>query len=379
MKKFVLFILICFILTTPVNAEKSTIEDTIYNHSDIEDITNNNHQISDIMPDFSFSDISGKIQNGENIFNSKSIISSLLKILAKEIYLNIHIMFIIIVLSIIWGIISNIQSSYNSKAISDMSFFAFYAVFLGLVIKGMNECMALAEGVISEQVLFMKAAVPVYTALIMSTGSIAAATSMESVFLYFIQLLSSLLEKFVLPLVFWIAILNMVNCITEKFSIKKLIEFVKQIIKWGLGLLMTIFIGILGMSGFTASTTDGLGIKTLKFAVGNFVPIVGGLLSDSVSTVLASAVVLKNAMGIVGVIAVILMCAMPLIKMLSLILIYKLASGIIEPMCDKRITSIMSEAGSTITFIFLILLTVTIMFVLGITIVISVGNKFTIA
>jgi len=375
MKKMLVILLIYFFICPKVMANENSIEKAIYKESQIANIANDNSQITDIIPNFSFESFIDSIKEGNALFEPKSIISSFLNLFANEIYININVMLIIVVLSIIWGIITNLRSSYNSKAVSDTAFFAFYSVFLGMIINGLNQCMNLAKMVVSDQVIFMKAAVPVYSALIMSTGNVSSAVGMEPIFLYFIQLISSLLEKFVLPLVFWITILNMVNCITEKFSIKKLIEFVKQVIKWGLGILMTLFVGILGMSGFTTSSVDGLGIKTLKFAVGNFVPIVGGLLSDSVNTVIASTTVLKNAMGTAGVIVIILMCAIPLIKMLALMLIYKLTAGIIEPLSDKRVTTMISEAGSAVTFIFLILLTVTIMFILGITIVISVNAK----
>ncbi len=366
-------IVLCFI---PVHtyAENET-ENTIFNESNIENIADSSEAIRNLMPNFSFYDITDKIKTGKIDISPKNLLGKFLRKFFDEISDNIYIMLTVIVLAIIWGIVINIQSSYGSKAVSDTAFFAFFAVFLGLVIKGMDECVNLAHSVISDQVVFMKAAVPVYTAIVISIGNPSAA-GMEPVFLYFIQLMGSFLEKLILPLIFWISVLNMVNCLTDKFSIKKLIEFIKQVIKWGIGIIMTLFIGILGMSGITASMADGLGIKTLKFAVGNFVPVVGGLLSDSVTTVLASAAVLKNALGTAGVITVIMMCIGPLIEMLALILIYKLSTGIIEPISDKRITAMVSEAGSTITFIFLILLTVTIMFIIGITIVINVGNKF---
>ena len=284
-------------------------------------------------------------------------------------------MFLLIVLAIIWGLVSNIQSSYNSKSVAQTAFFAFYPIFLGLIISGLKECLEMAHGAISDQVLFMKVSIPVYTALSMSSGNVSAATRMEPVFLYFIQLIGSFLEKFILQLVFWISVLNMINCMTDKFSIKKLIDFIKQSIKWFLGIIMTLFIGILSMSGIATSITDGLGIKTLKFAVGNFIPVVGGLLSDSVSTVLSSISILKNTLGIAGAITIVFICITPIIKMISLIAIYKLAAGLIEPTCDKRITNMISESGNALTFVLLILLSVTIMFVLGITITINLGNS----
>jgi len=376
MKKIMIILLLFCLANVNECSANPDIEDAIYSNSQMADIADSNNQINKILPDFSFSDITRKLSGGEEIFNLKTVISDFLKLFSEEIYLNINIMLLIIVLAIISGIVNNIQSSYNSKSISEVAFFAFFTVFMGLVIKGLHECMTLASTVVSDQVLFMKSAIPVYIALILSSGNATAAVGMEPIFLYFVQLMGTLIERIILPLIFWIAVLNMVNCLTEKFSIKKLIEFVKQVIKWGMGILMTFFVSILSMSGLTSSIAGGLGIKTMKYAIGNFVPVVGGLLSDSVDTVLASTIVLKGAMGTAGVISLILMCAIPLIKMLSLTLIYKLTAGIIEPLSDKRITSMISEAGSTAAFIFAVLLTVTVMFILGITITLGVSNKF---
>ena len=375
MKK-TLLLLLAFVLITPVCfAENIDISDEIYRNSNIADIANDNAYIKEITPEFDFRGLTEAVKNKESIFKPKSILTKLINLFSKEITNNLYMLFLLIVLAIIWGIVTNIESSYLSKSVTQTAFFAFYPVFLGILVNGLFECSSLAKGVISDQVVFMKSAVPVYIGLTMSTGNVSVATGMEPIFLYFIQLIGGALEKFVLPLIFWIAILNMINCITEKFSIKKLIDFVKQIIKWGLGILMTVFIGILSMSGIATSMTDGLGLKTLKFAVGNFVPVVGGLLSDSVSTVLSSIIILKNAIGVAGVITLVLSCIIPIIKMLSFILIFKFAAGIVEPISDKKITDMISEAGNAITFIFLALLSVTIMFVLGITIVINAGYK----
>lgn len=373
MKRILLIIVFC-IMEITCFAQESSVKEFIYKETDIINLADNNANINNIVPNFNFVDLINNLQEGNSISKPEKIVHAIFEIFAEEVFLNIHIMLTIIVLSLIWGIITNIQSSYNSKAVSETAFFAFFAVFLGLIIKGMYECIQLALNVISDQVLFIKSSVPVYIALVMNTGNPTAA-GMEPIFLYFIQFMSTILEKLVLPLIFWIAILNMVNCLTDKFSIKRLIESIKQIIKWGIGIFMTLFIGILGISGLTGYVTNGLGMKTLKFAIGSFVPIVGGLLSESISAVIASTVILKNALGLAGVITIILMCVGPLIKMMVLILIYKIATGIIEPISDKRITSMINEAGETITFVFLILITITVMFILGITIVINAGNK----
>ena len=376
MKKLFTLILIAYIVfNINTAASANAIQESIYQNSNICELADSNENIRGVFEDFDFKEIANPLHKKSYLFNPENILSKAFGLFAHEIKTNIHTMILLVVLSIIWAIVSNIQSSYNTKGVSQSAFFAFYPIILGLIIKGMNDCLTLAEQAISDQVLFMKSAVPVYIGIVMSTGYVTSAMGMEPVFLYFIQLISGFMEKIVLPLVFWISVLNMTNCITDRFSIRKLIEFVKQVIKWTLGITMTLFIGILGMSGIATSVSDGLGIKTLKYAVGNFVPVVGGLLSDSVNTVLSSISLIKNTVGIAGVITIVLMCAVPAIKMLALIGVFKLTAGVVEPLSDKRITEMISEAANTVTFIFLILFSVTIMFILGVTIVLNIGNK----
>lgn len=371
MKK--LIIILTVLITVFVDAKASPIEDAVYENSEIIQAAQNSELINDLVPDFDFKYLTAEILSG-TVFKPKEILSQFLGIFADEILLNIHIMGLIIIISVIWGIISNLQGAYLSKGISETAFYAFYSVYMGLILKGIKECAELAADVISDQVIFLKAAVPVYSSFMISSGQVSAATGLETIFLWFIQLIGSLIEKFAVPVMVWISVLNMVNCITARYNVKKLIDFTKQIIRWGLGILMTFFIGILGMTGLTAKSADNLGLKTLKYAVGNFVPIVGGFLSDSVTTVLTSISVLKNALGIAGVITIVLICAAPIIKMIVMIFIYKLTAGIIEPLTDARITNMVSEGAETVTFLFSVCAIVTVMFVLGITILISVGG-----
>lgn len=375
MKKPLILVFLLIVIFSPLSVMSAFDETIVYDNSDIVDAANSSNFIADAAPDFSFDETVKRITRGENIFDFHSALIWFLKMFSAELYENIKIMLAVIFVAIISGLISNLQTSYNSKAVSEIAFLAFFTVVVGLTVNGLSGSFTLVTETVSDQVLFMKTAVPVYIALVASSGNPAAAVGMEPVFLYFIQLIGSLMEKIILPTIFWIAVLNMVNCLNEKYGITKLIDFVKQIIRWGLGILMTFFVSILGMSGVTATITNNLGIKTMKYAIGNFVPVVGGLLSDSIDTVLSSASVLKGAMGMAGVITIVLMCATPLIKMLSFIFVYKLTAGLIEPLADSRITAVISEAGSSASFAFTILISVAIMFVLGITITVNISGR----
>ncbi len=326
------------------------------------------------VPEFDFDAMVEQIANGAAVFEPQSLIGKFLKTFSNELYNNIHILLSLIVLAIVCAVLTNLQGSFENKGVNEVAFLACYALFLGILIKGFYDCTNMARSVIADQVVFLKAAVPTYIGLLMSTGGVSTAVGLEPVFLYFVQLIGSFMEKIMLPLVFWMSILSMVNHLSDKFHVTRLVEFVKQIMVWALGALLTLFVGILSLSGFSTSVIDGVGVKTMKYAVGNFIPMVGGLLSDSVDAVLSSTLVLKNALGVTGVIVMLLICIVPIIKMLVLIGMYKLTAGVMEPISDKRIVALVSGAASSITFLFLMLVSVTIMFILSVTIVIGFGN-----
>ena len=98
--------------------------------------------------------------------------------------------------------------------------------------------------------------------------------------------------------------------------------------------MLTIFVGLLSLEGTLSSSVDGLTAKTAKAAVSNFIPVVGKVLGDSIDTVLGCASILKNAVGIVGVVIIIGICVMPILKLAALTIIYHLGAALCQPIAD---------------------------------------------
>jgi stage III sporulation protein AE len=84
--------------------------------------------------------------------------------------------------------------------------------------------------------------------------------------------------------------------------------------------------------------------------------------------------ILKNAIGIAGLIIIVLICFIPVVKIMALITIYRLTGAIIEPVSDKRIVQCITDLGNSLTLIFAMVVSVAVMFLLSITIVIGAGN-----
>ena len=141
-----------------------------------------------------------------------------------------------------------------------------------------------------------------------------------------------------------------------------------------LGVLLTVFLGVISVQGATGAVTDGVTLRTAKFVTGNFVPVVGRMFSDAADTVISASMLAKNAIGLAGVIVLLFISAFPAIKILTLALIYNIAAAVMQPLGDSPIVTCLETIGKTMIYVFAALAAVSLMFFLAVTIILTAGN-----
>ncbi|NLY43494.1 MAG: stage III sporulation protein AE [Clostridiaceae bacterium] len=331
-------------------------------------------EIREIIPEFDIEKVTGDLTQGKIEFDARAVFKNILNLFMKEVYLNIRIMLQLIVLTILCGLLTNLQSAFENESVSQVAFFTCYIILVGVMVRSFTYAIDLGRKVIENMVMFMQSMVPTLMTLLISTGNITSASIFQPALLFAVQIIGAVIKNFLIPVLFFVTALSMVNNISDKFHVSKLIEFLKQTGKWALGILLTGFVGVVTVQGLASSVVDGVGSKTAKFAVGNFIPVVGGILSDAVDTVISCSLILKNAVGIMGLIVIVLICAVPIIKILALIAIYRITGAVIEPVSDKRIVQCVTELGDSLTLVFALVVSVAVIFLLSITIVVGAGN-----
>lgn len=135
------------------------------------------------------------------------------------------------------------------------------------------------------------------------------------------------------------------------------------------------FVGVVSLEGTLSSSVDGITAKTAKTIVSSAVPVVGKILGDAVDTVLGCGIILKNAVGIVGVIIVIGICIMPIIKLAVLSLSYKLLSIVIQPISDDKIVGLLEQVGDIFKIFLGILCAMSFMLIIGTSLVLKMSNS----
>lgn len=104
-------------------------------------------------------------------------------------------------------------------------------------------------------------------------------------------------------------------------------------------------------------------------------PLCGKVLGETVDAVLGCSNILKNAVGFVGIIVVLAICIMPIIKLAVLSVAFHLTAALSEPIADKRIVSVLGQIGGTFKLLLGLVCTISVMLMIGLTLVIKITNS----
>ncbi len=282
--------------------------------------------------------ISGNVDN-------KTLYQKIIKLFGKEITESIKTLVSILVIIVIHGILKSITDNLENNSISQIIYFVQYILIVTLIMSNFTGIIGLVKETANDLVSFINLLIPLLLTLLVYTGSIATSTMIQPILLFSINFISNIIQDILIPIVLIVAIFSIISKISEKVQIDKLSKFLKSGVIWSLGVILTLFVGIVSLEGTLSSSVDGITAKTAKAAVSGVIPVVGKILGDVVDSVLGCGVILKNAIGLIGVIVVIGICIVPIIKIAILSIMYNLASAVIQPISDEKIVKLLEEMG----------------------------------
>ncbi|VYU62492.1 stage III sporulation protein AE [Clostridium tertium] len=314
------------------------------------------------------------IKNGESSISVKEISNALISFMFKEVKTVLALSISIIVIAIICSLLKNLQSAFSNESISNVAFFACYSILIIILSKSFIVSISIAVDIIKSLSDFMGAIMPVLVMMLGTIGGFTQAATMDPIILGATIFVPRIYMSIIIPLILINFVLEFTNNISTEHKISNLCKLTKQITIWLQGIILTLFIGLLTVRGITSSTIDVVTLKTAKFAIDNFIPIVGKAFSDAISSVAGYSLIIKNAISSIGLLVIVLMMLYPVIKLLLISFVYKLTAAVIEPISDKRITSSIASAGDSLVLIMSCVLSVSLMFFVLLAIMASAGK-----
>lgn len=291
--------------------------------------------------------------------------------LAVAIKLMVSVLVIIIINSICKAIIENLGNEETAKIV----YFLQYMAIITIVLTSFKEILFLTRETILKIVSFMNLLVPLFTTLILTTGSFSSANVIQPILLFFINFVGNFCNNFLIPLILILISLTVISNISDKVQIASITKFFKSSIVWILGIVLTIFTCLLSLEGTLSSSVDGLTSKTAKAVVANFIPVVGKIMGDTVETVIGCSNILKNTVGIIGVVIIIGIVLLPMIKLMVYAICFKFTSALGETIAESKIVKLISGLADTYKILLAILFSVSVMFIVGITLVLKITNS----
>lgn len=327
----------------------------------------------DFFPDLDIAKLFNNSLSGdlENVFEFEKIGQVFLNEINLAISLLISIIVIIIIHSIFKSIIENLENSSFGQIV----YFIQYLLIATITINYFLQVLDVTKESINNVVNFINLLIPLLTTLMLTTGTITTTTIIQPILIFMITFIGNFINLYLIPLLLISISISIVSNISDKVQIAKFSSFFKSSIVWILGIILTIFVCYLSLEGTLTSTVDGLTAKTAKVAVSNFIPVVGKIMGDTVDTVIGCGNVLKNAVGILGVIIIIGIIAIPTIKVLVMWLSFKITAAVCEVVADVKIVKLLEQIADSYKILLAMLFSVSVMFIIGITLVIKITNS----
>lgn len=380
MKKIVVMILLIFILILiyPNNclADDVSTEEIIKSQKESINISKFIQEAKkyteDVFEDTDYNELLNLAIKG-NIDNQQ-LGKSILKVFGKETISSIKTISSIIVIIIIHSILKSISEGLGNESISQVSYYVQYILIVTLVMNNFADIITMVKDSVINMVNFSNTLIPILITLVLTTGNVITSNLLQPILLFLITFIGNFILNIIIPIILASTVLGIISKISDYIQLEKLSKFFKSSVVWVLGVVLTLFVSLVSLEGSLSSSVDGITAKTAKAAVSSFIPVVGKILGDSVDTVIGCASILKNAIGVVGVIVIIGICIVPIIKLTLLMATYYIGSAICEPIADEKIVKLLEQFGDTFKILLAILCTLAVLLIIGTTLVMKISN-----
>ncbi len=311
----------------------------------------------------------------EGKINNTKIVEKGVNVFKKEFTSGLKSLASVLVIIVIHSILKSISENLENDSVGKIIYYAQYIAIVTVIMTNFSSMIKLVQEAATNLVGFMNSLIPLLISLMIYTGSITTSSILEPIILFMINFIGNIINGILIPATLIIAALSIVSKIGDKVQIDKLAKFFNSTMIWILGIILTTFVGVISLEGTLSSSVDGITAKTTKAIVSNSIPIVGKILGDAVDTVLGCGIILKNALGFIGVLIIVGISIMPIIKLSVLTISYKLLAGMCEPIADAKIVKLLEQIGDIFKILLAILCSIAVMIIIGTTLVIKMSNS----
>lgn len=346
---------------------------------DLEDATN------DVLSDVDFSDLEEVLAgldfeifdgrtfkqfvkdviNGKEEFTLSSMFEIFKVVLMQNIKNIVSPLLIVFCVALLSVLFSNLSSNKNGGA-GDVINLICFSVIVIIVSVLISKLIVVSKNSLSQMQNSMNAIFPILLVLMSGMGGVISAKAYTPLVTILSNIISNVFVYFLLPLFSLSLVFSIVGHISPNTKLDKMNSFLKSLFKWTIGLVCALFMGYLAIKGFTAGSSDGISIKAAKYAIKNYVPILGGYISEGFELVKAGSLIVKNAVGFVGILMLVCTALFPVVAVAVCELFLKLVAGVLQPVGGTKTAGLLGSIADSLKLLSSIIIGVAMMYFLTI-------------
>lgn len=367
MKKWIVLMFIVFLLMPiTVQAVDMNEEEWMQEY----DFTELDETVEDLFPEekMNFQDTVTELISGETKFSFDMIKNFFWDQLSYEIRANKNSMIHILVLVIIAAIFANFSGIFSGTQVSEIGFLTIYMLLITICLNMFRIMVDSVADNVQRLTSFMDILSPVYfLSVAFATGS-STSIAFYHIVLLLIYIVEIFICHFLIPLTQIYLVMRILGEMSTEIHLTKFSELIETIVSWSLKTLLALIVGLNLIQGLLNPAIDSVK-RGLLTKGGEAIPVIGDAIAGSTEIVLGSAVLIKNGIGVAGMMFSILICLVPLVQMAVSALMYQLTAALIQPISDKRLVNCISAVASGAKMLLRIVFTTAVLFMLTIAVV----------
>lgn len=242
------------------------------------------------------------------------------------------------------------------------------------IIMPIVSCIAETTDVIYGSSMFLMCYVPVLAGIMIAGGQTVSAASYHMMMIGAGEVVSQLSTYFLVPMLNIFLALSIVSSISPRLKFNGVCEMFYKVVKWVLSIVMTIFVSLLTIQNLIGVAADNAGTKAVKFAVSNFIPVVGGALSDAYTTVQSCVKVLKSGVGAFGILAAGAIFLPVLLKLILWLAAVNLSAVVGDLFELKEISTLLRSVGKVISAMIAIVICCMVILIISTVLLLLIGG-----
>ena len=271
------------------------------------------------------------------------------------------------------AVMDALKIGFNAKGLEKVFNGVAVLCLITIVLEPVTDCIQKASQAIFQGSMFMNGFIPVFCGILASGGQPVSAGVYHLLLFGTSQVVGQAASQILVPLISIFLAFCFTGAIVPELHLDQIGKTVKKFVNWALGLLLTIYVGLLGIQSIVAVSADTVTVKTAKFVTSSFVPVIGSALSDALVTAQACLKLLKASVGVYGILIAVFTFLPLFVEIICWYLAMQAAAFLGQLMGTGSITKVLEGTASALGLLMSITLLFGLLFIISTTVMLVVG------